>query len=268
MSLTNKTIASSYGDILQVSNSGSGRTANGTVIKDGLGQSTSLKLGAKGASITPSANSTGTFLVENLAGTDILAVDTSNSVVKVGTTQTYANTQVKEFGIFDASPTANTHHPMVAMTGLNSTSSGADYTPPDFGTGTDPATTLTLSSAGEFLVPVLWYVPVAITIDEVRAIASTDAADTLNFHLFSYAMASGTGAGAGDLSDGTLLAHNGSSLTTGDDRITTTTLTIDSANTTADRVIVEANATWSSIPSNCIFSLYLNKGTCGIVGSS
>ena len=35
MALTNKTIASSYGDILQVDNNGSGRTANGTNIKDG-----------------------------------------------------------------------------------------------------------------------------------------------------------------------------------------------------------------------------------------
>ena len=135
MSLTNKTIASSYGDILQVSNSGSGRTANGTVIKDGLGQSTSLKLGAKGASITPSANSTRTFLVENNAGTDLLAVDTTNSLVKAGTTQTYVNTQIKEFGVFDFSPTADTHHPMVGMTGISSASSGEDYAPADFGTG-------------------------------------------------------------------------------------------------------------------------------------
>ena len=45
MALTNKTIASTYGDILQVENSGSGRTASGTVIKDGLGQSTALTLG-------------------------------------------------------------------------------------------------------------------------------------------------------------------------------------------------------------------------------
>ena len=33
MALTNKTIASTYGDILQVDNSGSGRTANGTTVK-------------------------------------------------------------------------------------------------------------------------------------------------------------------------------------------------------------------------------------------
>ena len=103
MALTNKTIASTYGDILQVSNSGSGRTANGTVIKDGLGQSTSLTLGGKGVSITPSSDSVRTFLVENNAGTDLLVVDTTNSVVKAGTTRTYVNTQIKEFGIFDES---------------------------------------------------------------------------------------------------------------------------------------------------------------------
>ena len=51
-------------------------------------------------------------------------------------------------------------------------------------------------------------------------------------------MASGTGSGAGDLSSGTLLAHNGSTLTTGNDRVTTTTLTIDSANVAADKVVI------------------------------
>jgi hypothetical protein len=127
---------------------------------------------------------------------------------------------------------------MVSMAGLDATGN-TDWSPSTaFGTGTDPATTLTISSAAENIVPVLFYVPVAITIDEVRVIASTDASDTLNFHLFSYTMATGTGSGAGDLSSGTLLAHNGSTLTTGDDRITTTTLTVDSANVAADKVII------------------------------
>ena len=238
MSLTNKTIASSYGDILQVDNSGSGRTANGTAIKDGLGQSTALTLGSDKVKITPSSDSTTAVVVENASGTDLLVVDSSNSSVKAGTTQSYVNTQIKEFGVFDFSPTADTHHPMVAMNTMYSLGATAFSTITDFGTGTDPATTFAFSSGAEHIVPLYWYVPTAITIDEVRVIASTDAADTFNFHLFSYAMGTGTGVGAGDLTDGTLLAHNGSSLTTGDDRITTTTLTIDSANTAADRVIL------------------------------
>ena len=237
MALTNKTIASTYGDILQVDNSGSGRTANGTTIKDGLGQSTALTLGSDKIKITPATDSTSAVTIETSGGTDLLVVDTTNSAVKAGTTQTYVNTQIKDFGVFDFSPTANTHHPMIASTGMVSTA-GVTWAAVGFGTGTDPATTFTISSQAEFVVPLLWYIPVAITIDEVRVIASTDAAETLNFHLFSYAMATGTSSGAGDLSSGTLLAHNGSTLTTGDDRVTTTTLTIDSANVAADLVVL------------------------------
>jgi hypothetical protein len=238
MALTNKTIASTYGDILQVENNGSGRTASGTAIKDGLGQSTALTLGQNKAKVKPSSDSTDVFLVEASDGTNLLTVDTSNSAVKAGTTQSYVNTQIKEFGVFDVSPTAGTHHPMVGMSSLNSTSSGSDFAALDFGTGTDPDTTITVSSAAELIVPVLWYIPTAITLDEIRVIASADGATTLNFHLFSYTMATGTGSGAGDLSNGTLLAHNGSALTVGDDRITSATLTVDSADVVADKVVL------------------------------
>ena len=43
---------------------------------------------------------------------------------------------------------------------------------------------------------------------------------------------------AGDLSNGTLLAHNGSALTLGDDRVSTTTMTIDSADVSSGKVIL------------------------------
>jgi hypothetical protein len=236
MALTNKTIASTYGDILQTDNSGSGRTANGTNIKDGLGQSTALTLGQNKLHIKPSSDQTDAVVIETSGGTDLLKVDTTNSAVKVGTTQSYANTQIQKFGVYDLQPTADTHHAMysdAAMTSISLTI--------NLGTGTDPATTYTLGSSeanANSLVGSIWYVPVAITIDEVRVIAGGEAADTINFHLFSYTMASGTGSDAGDLSSGTLLAHNGSTLTTGNDRVTTTTLTVDSANVAADKVVI------------------------------
>ena len=236
MALTNKTIASTYGDILQADNSGSGRTANGTVIKDGLGQSTALTLGQNKTHIKPSTDQTDAFIVETSGGTDLLTVDTSNSAVKVGTTQTYANTQIQRFTCHDLQPASGTHHSMF-IDGAWS----AGFVAITFGTGTDPATTYTLGSSeanATALVLSSWYIPSAITIDEVRVIAGGEAADTINFHLFSYTMASGTGAGAGDLSSGTLLAHNGSTLTTGNDRVTTTTLTVDSANVAADKVVI------------------------------
>ena len=235
MALTNKTIASTYGDILQADNSGSGRTANGTTIKDGLGQSTALTLGQNKLHVKPSTDQTDAVVIETSGGTDLLVVDSTNSAVKVGTSQTYANTQVQRFWQHDLQPTTDTHHSM-ALDGHLLTV-GATL---DFGTGTDPATTYTLGSSEAnaiALVGSTWYIPVAITIDEVRVIAAGEAADTVNFHLFSYTMASGTGSDAGNLSAGTLLAHNGSTLTVGADRATTTTLTVDSANVAADKVV-------------------------------
>ena len=235
MALTNKTIASTYGDILQVDNSGSGRTANGTVVKDGLGQSTALTLGGDKIKITPSSDSTTTLTVETSGGTDLLVVDSTNSAVKLGSTQTYANTQIQRFSITDTGTTDGQHMSMFVDTAW------VGLSPLDFGTGTDPATTYTLGSSelnANALVGATWYIPAAITIDEVRVIAGGEAADTINFHLYSYDMASGTGSGAGDLSNGTLLAHNGSTLTTGNDRVTTTTLTVDSANVAQNKVVI------------------------------
>ncbi len=235
MALTNKTIASTYGDILQVDNSGSGRTANGTVVKDGLGQSTALTLGGDKIKITPSSDSTTALTVETAGGTDLLVVDSTNSAVKLGSTQTYANTQIQRFMVTDTGTTDGQHMSMFVD------SAWVGLSPLDFGTGTDPATTYTLGSSelnANALVGATWYIPAAITIDEVRVIAGGEAADTINFHLYSYDMASGTGSGAGDLSGGTLLAHNGSTLTIGNDRVTTTTLTVDSANVAQNKVVI------------------------------
>ena len=71
MALTNNTIASTYGDILQADNSGSGRTANGTTIKDGLGQSTALTLGQNKLHVKPSSDQTDAVVIETAGGTDL-----------------------------------------------------------------------------------------------------------------------------------------------------------------------------------------------------
>ena len=234
MALTNKTIASSYGDILQVDNNGSGRTANGTNIKDGLGNSTSLTLGSNKAHIKPSSNQTDAFLVENAAGTDLLKVDTTNTSVLAGTTQSYVNTHVHKFSIRQNECADGTH---IALSSDLFGAAGIDVS---FGTGTDPATSLTLTGTELETANAqacYWYVPVAIVIDEVRVIATGDAGN-IDFHLFSYDMATGTGSDAGDLSNGLLLAHSGSVMPINSERILTNTLTVDSASVAADKVVI------------------------------
>jgi hypothetical protein len=235
MALTNKTIASSYKDILQVDNNGSGRTDNGTIIKDGEGNPTALTLGGNKAHIKPATNQTDAFLVENVVGSDLLKVDTTNSEVTVGATQTYANTQIHNFLLQQHEALTGQHFALTSDVFGGNTIGAIS-----FGTGTDPATSLTLSSSEDAASDSLacyWYVPVAITIDEVRVLATGDAGN-LDFHLFSYDMATGTGSDAGDLSGGTLLAHSGSVMAVNDDRILTNTLTVDSASVAADKVVI------------------------------
>ena len=236
MALTNKTIATSYQDILQLENNGSGRTGNGTNVKDGLGQSTAITLGQNKCHVKPTTDQSDAFLVETSAGADLLNVDTSSSTVKLGQTQTFANTQIQEFSVFDLQPAADTHTALFTN-GFLSTST----THITLGTGTDPATTFSLSSSeanAMALVASSWYVPANILIDEVRVIAAGEAADTLNFHLFKYTIAGGTSSTAGDLSSGELIAFNNSALTIGPDRVTTTTLSFDDAEVAADKVVL------------------------------
>ena len=83
-----------------------------------------------------------------------------------------------------------------------------------------------------------WYLHSNITIDAVFVIATAQGSTTANFHLFSYDLVTGSGSTAGDLSNGTLLAHNGSALTLDDDRVSTTTMTIDSADVASGKVIL------------------------------
>ena len=236
MSLTGKKLKDAYKDILQMDNSNSGVGTSTAVVKDGDGNLSSLYIGDDNVKIQPENDNTSTtFVVANQSGTNVLAVDTTNKECSVN--GHYVNTQYKNFGVFDISPTAGNHYPLVAMTGMYSLS-GATYTPISFGTGTDPATSATISNVSYTYNPIYWYLHSNITIDAIFVMASANGSTTANFHLFSYDVVTGSGSTAGNLSNGTLLAHNGSALTLGDDRVSTTTMTIDSADVAASKVIL------------------------------
>tara|TARA_Y100000004_G_scaffold97144_1_gene108680 strand:+ start:3894 stop:4670 length:777 start_codon:yes stop_codon:yes gene_type:complete len=235
MSLTNKKISQTYKDVLQVDNNNSGLNATKDV-KDGQGTVSALKIGTNQVRVIPGAASATTFDVHNGSGSTIFKVNTSDSTIKSGTTLTDVTTQIQKFGAFDLQPAADTHTALFADTVFTSLTTNLT-----FGTGTDPATSLTIGSSEatvNALIPSLWYIPANITIDEVRVIAGGEASDTLNFHLFSYDIATGTGADAGDLTNGAVVASTGSTLTIGNDRVTTTTLTINTADVAADKVII------------------------------
>ena len=94
MSLTNKTIANSYKDILQVDNSNSGITTSLKTIKDGEGTSSVVSISDDSVSIVPVNDDTiSTLRVRTNSGAVVLDVDTTNQLVVASGNNVIPNTQ-------------------------------------------------------------------------------------------------------------------------------------------------------------------------------
>ena len=232
------TLSGYFKRILQFGHSGNNGTPTGTTsIQSGDGVATSISLSDDVLSVQPvTDNTTGTMLVKNQGGSDIFAVDTTNSLVKVGSGQVSATTLFKEMGVYDFSPTAGYHYPLIANTMFVPTGATAFAGDNDWGNGADPATTLDVSglTAQENAVAVYWYLDNNITLDLVRFMATADGSATLNFHLFSYTL--DTSSNHGDLSAGTVCASGTVDATA--TTVKTGTLTLDSADIAVSKVVV------------------------------
>ena len=238
MSLVGKTFASYFKDLFHIGNSNSGVDATTRNVKDGLGNSTSISLSDDVLSVQPvNGNSTGTLLCKTDGGDNILAVDTQNYKVKVGSSQVNATTMIKEMGLYDFSPSvAGYHYPLIANTMFVPTGATAFAADNDWGNGTDPATTLDVSglTAPANAIAVYWYLQNNITLDEVRYLATADASDALTLHLFAYTIDTSTN--HGDLSTG--VVHANASVSATSTTIKTGTFTLDKANIDANKVVI------------------------------
>jgi hypothetical protein len=245
-SFTGNALKDVYKDILHTSNSNSGISTTIKQITCGDGDTTALHLSNRNLKVQPAADSTTNTVIFDADGNALLTVDSTNDIVKAGLGQHTVNTQYHQFGLFDFSPTANEHHAMMANVGMPEVSvyTGEANASAWGGTGTNPATSLTLSSASHELVPALWMLQGNITIDEVQYIMGSDAASTVNIHIMQYDIVTGAGSTAGDLSNGVVLAQTGSAsdslspVTTGDDRVSIGTLTINTADVASGKAIV------------------------------
>ena len=213
-------------------------------LQTGDGASSSINFSDDVLMIQPqNDDTTGTFLVKENGGDNILTVDTTNSKVLAGASQVAVNTLFKEFAVYDLSPVAGTHHLMSTQTGLTSAGATTDLVVSSNGTGTNPSTTVTVTSASSSIVPHYWYLSNNITVDQVQVILACDAASTVNLHLNSYSVVTGSGSTAGDLTSGTVNASSGgagslSPITVGPGRISITTLTLDSADINSGKVVL------------------------------
>ena len=239
----NTTFATYFKRIFQVeqaSNTGVDSTTRNVQTGDGV--NTSIAISDDVLSFQPqNDNTTGTFLVKNQGGSNILVADTSNSKVLVGATQLAANTQYAYFGMGYSgfsSTIANTHYPLI-FNGHYISSGSSDV---DFGTGTDPDDTFTTANTdtqyAAQIVPMLWRIPDNITIDEVKHFEGADAAtgDTTRMHLKSFDITSGS---TSCLTNGALVAHSSADVTNdGNEQAYLQGWAIDTADVDAGKVIL------------------------------
>ena len=115
-SFTGNPFSNFYKRILQISQpSNTGVTTVTKTIQDGEGNSTAISLSDDQFIVRPQDdNTTSTMIVANGGGDNILAVDTTNSLVKVGGGQVSATTQLKEFTTHGMTPVAGNHHLLIA----------------------------------------------------------------------------------------------------------------------------------------------------------
>ena len=223
--------------ILQFGHSGNNGTPTGTTsIQAGDGVATSVSLSDDVLQVQPqNDDSVGSLLCKNSGGSNILAVDTTNSKVLLGASQV-PPTLFKEMGLYDFSPTAGYHYPLIANTMFVPTGATAFAGDNDWGNGADPATTLDVSglTAQENAIAVYWYLENNITLDSVRFMATADGSATLNFHLFAYTL--DTSSNHGDLSSG--VVHANGTVAATNSTIKTGTFTLDTADIDASKVVV------------------------------
>ena len=247
-SFTGSALKDVYKDILHTSNSNTGLSTTIKQITCGDGDGTSLYLSNRNAKVQPSADTTTNTVIYDADGNALVTVDSTNDLVKAGIGQHTVNTQFKSFGLWDFSPSAGEHHNLTTTPMITSASDG-DFTGEVNGsawggTGTNPATSVTVASAALELVPSLWILQQNITIDQIQYIMSSDAASTINLHLMSYSIVTGAGSTAGDLTSGAVLAQTGSSsgsltpIDTSSSFVSNGTITINTADVNSGKALV------------------------------
>ena len=249
-SKTGKTYASFYKNDIAINQSGNtGVDATTRNIQDGAGNNTAISLSDDVLSVQPvNDDTTGTMLVKNKGGSNILAVDTANSKLLGGASQTALNTQYAYFGCSSSDPStagmlADTHYAMpfiIAQFGSTIGSFAMGSSTSSSFNDTNPATSLTISSTAMDIITTYWYVMDDITIDAVKWFHAADTAtgEVTAGHLMAYTVDVANGSTGGDLSSGVVVADGANITNAGYEQIYYQALTIQSADVDAGKVIL------------------------------
>ena len=155
MSLTGKTLASTYPSLLKSASDSDGIDATTRNITDGEGTASALSLSDDQLAISPQTHdTTGTLKVTNAGGGIILSVDTTNSLVRVNSTQQIANTAVKQFMLSSVNGNPATTN---TWTMLDATGGGRfNAAPIEMGTASAPSLAYTNTANAMNLVQSIW----------------------------------------------------------------------------------------------------------------
>ena len=263
MSLTGKKIKAAYKDFVHSDNSNNGIGLAVTRLKTGKGDSLPISVSTKTCSITPVTNTTDTFNVKNYSGTHLIKCNTTDMNVQAGQNNYYVNSSCKEFSLFDFTPAAGYHTPMITNPGLVATSGDTYVNNTGFGAnGADPAATLDFSSnptaMSKVLFPTMWHVPYECKLDAGKYFIFCEANNNIEIHAMKYQISS-SGGTLGDLSGGTVLGT--ASLTANNTGIVSGTLSFSTTDIEADRVVlvfIENTTATSQMSANVQLQYHLN----------
>ena len=235
-SLAGKSPSNTYKSLLKVTDETNGVSTSGSTIQDGKGTNTCLAVSDDSFNIVPqNDNTTTTFRVRATGGGTVLTADTTNEVVKVGNTQTPANSQILEFHAKALNPASAGEHYFVSRPMSSYSLSAIEIAN---GTSTDPDTTYDGGATTDDLLCNLFIAPINLTIDAVKFIVSTttDTNTIINVHLYKFTFINLHSTGDGNLISGVLLA-NGQATAVDRNVIKTVDCSIDSSSVSAGEVI-------------------------------
>ena len=236
-SLAGKSPANTYKSLLKVADETNGVSGTASQIEDGEGTSTCISVGDDNFKVKPqSDNTTTTFEVENASGSNLLTVDSSNSLVKVGTSQVSATTQLLTFNAYRIVPFSAGTHMLLSVGSLDfGADRGAEIA---MGNGTNPDTSKDAGTDTQYLTYLIFNVPFNMTIDACKALVTsdTDTDLTVNVHLMSYDIVADGTTNDGNLSNGTVLA-DGQATAVDRNVLKSIDLTIQSSSVTSGKVI-------------------------------
>ena len=260
MSLVNQIFSSRFKDLLAINNSNAGFDTNIDQITSGNGNGSSLYLSTNNLKIQPTADSTTNSVIYDKDGNILFQVDSTNDTVKA--LGNHINTQYAYFGVSSADGvwalmSSGTH------TAVPFNSNGLSGALVTLGTGTNPNSSLSISTTADDLVNCMMYVDSAMSVDAVYVWMGSDTAtaDTAcRFHLMTYTIDSANGSTSGDLSSGVVVADGADINNAGYEQAHYQSMTIQSASVAAGQALfftVRMDTVNSDVSINCKIKYHL-----------